>query len=137
MDHDELKAALSAYRDRELGAEARAQVEKHLGGCPDCRGALGRFDRVAAALLKAPRVEPKEAFVGGVLARIVEEEAEKAASAPGTLWWLSPGFALALGLAVLLWPDAAPSTEALLSLGVESAQAGEGDLLALLSEEEP
>lgn len=140
MDHERLKDALFAYRDGELDEAGRREVAAHLAACADCRGALERWELAAKALLEPPRVEAREAFVGGVMARIAEEERE--AEAPsGAGWWLTPGFALALGLAVLLWPQAAPSVDQLLLSEAPSWAVDGGldddEVLALVIEEAP
>lgn len=140
MDHERLKDALFAYRDGELDEAGRREVGAHLDACAECRSALERWELAAKALLKSPRIDAREAFVGGVMARIAEAEREAEAPA-GFGWWLTPGFALALGLAVLLWPQAAPSVDQLLlseapSWAVDDVD-DEDELLVSVLEEAP
>lgn len=73
MNHDELKDALSEYRDGVLPAARRAAVALHLESCAECRAELAFYDRAARALLSpaaAPTSFETEAFVRGVRERL-------------------------------------------------------------------
>lgn len=141
-DHDRLREALHAFRDGELAEPESREVASHLQACSDCRETLAVWERFANAALKVPAGLASEAFVGGVMAHIAEEEAE--AEAPsGFGWWLAPSCALALGLTVLLWPEnAVPSLGQLLlaeapALTFSQEAVEDDDVLALVLEDAP
>ncbi|HVE12354.1 MAG TPA: zf-HC2 domain-containing protein, partial [Elusimicrobiota bacterium] len=72
MNHEEIETRLSDYRDGELPAPERAEVETHLKACADCRAALELDARAAKALFRAPtpsRAET-EALVRALLPKI-------------------------------------------------------------------
>jgi predicted anti-sigma-YlaC factor YlaD len=51
MDCNEVRLRLVAWRDGELGTSEAALVQRHLGGCPECRG-IDR--RLAESIPRAP-----------------------------------------------------------------------------------
>ncbi|MDE2491345.1 MAG: zf-HC2 domain-containing protein, partial [Elusimicrobia bacterium] len=55
MEHEEIAARLSEYRDGELSAPRRAEVARHLSSCASCAAALADWERLARVLLPAPR----------------------------------------------------------------------------------
>src|SRR5215218_10219188 len=48
--HEVLRELLGAYADRELPPETIAQIDAHLVGCAECRGALEVHDAVRSRL---------------------------------------------------------------------------------------
>jgi hypothetical protein len=59
-DWERQREQLSAYIDGELSAAERAELERHIPGCPECQEALGELRRVhdllaALPMPKAPR----------------------------------------------------------------------------------
>jgi hypothetical protein len=59
-DWERRREQLSAYIDGELSAAERAELERHIPGCPECQEALGELRRVhdllaALPMPKAPR----------------------------------------------------------------------------------
>jgi anti-sigma factor RsiW len=139
MDHERLREALHAFRDGELPEPERREVAAHLDVCAGCRGTLDRWDRLSR-MLRPAESTGSGAFARIVMARIAQEE--EADVPAGIGWWLRPGFTLALGLAVLLWPDrAVPSTEQLLMSSAPAwaldREVEAEDVLSLVLEEEP
>lgn len=101
MNHEEIKEALSEYRDGELAPAARAAVALHLESCSECRAELAFYERAASALLrpaKAPSAFQTEAFVRAVRERLAEPENafERLLSTPK---WLVPALAFAVAAA--------------------------------------
>ncbi|HTS92589.1 MAG TPA: anti-sigma factor [Stellaceae bacterium] len=50
MNCSECRARISHYLDGELAAEAKADFERHLEGCAECRAELAEAQRISAAL---------------------------------------------------------------------------------------
>jgi anti-sigma factor RsiW len=50
MECDRVKGLLAAYLDSELSAEERAEVDKHLSSCRDCRRELESMRRAQDAV---------------------------------------------------------------------------------------
>lgn len=91
MEHKIFSDNLSAYLDGELQPEAKAQLEAHLAGCPDCRAALGQLEAVSG-IVKAQAMEPvPPALKGAVLHG-------RAPARP----WLKPALAFSAAAAGLL-----------------------------------
>lgn len=61
---------LTAYVDGELPAARRAEVEAHLGTCPDCRATEGLLRRTLAQLPALPEFVPSPSLRREVLAKV-------------------------------------------------------------------
>jgi anti-sigma factor RsiW len=95
MNHDDIFAKLSEYRDGALDAAGRERVSLHLTQCADCASVLSDWERLAGAFLRrfpAPTAFQTEAFAARVMARLP-------AAAPEPLAWLTGRWLMpALGL---------------------------------------
>lgn len=67
MTHEELKGALSAYFDGQLGPEQAGEVSAHLPGCPDCRAALEELRGLSTGIKKTLSAEAPAAMKARVL----------------------------------------------------------------------
>ncbi len=97
MDHREASEALWEYRDGELPARRRGEVEEHLSACAECRGELAAWEAAAKAFFAsspAPSPFETEAFAARAMARVGRGRRLAA------LRWLVP--VLGAGLAVAL-----------------------------------
>ncbi len=77
---EDVARRLGEYLDGEAAPSARAQLEAHLQGCPQCRGAADALRQVGDALREAEadaalRPSEADAFWPAVRARIREAEA--------------------------------------------------------------
>jgi anti-sigma factor RsiW len=95
VSHEEAKTLLSEYRDGELAAPRRRDVDAHLSGCAECRAELAFYGRAAAVL---PRPKAPSSFETERFARAVLERLEAPSTSVWSSWrWTAP--ALALGAA--------------------------------------
>ncbi len=62
MNHEEWQILVSAYKDGEVSAEERAQVEAHLATCRECAAALAAYRRLGQAVAALPRGAPSRAL---------------------------------------------------------------------------
>ena len=61
---------LSDYLDEELSAEARAEVEAHLAGCPECLRTLEELRAVRSSASALPDLPPERDLWPGIEARL-------------------------------------------------------------------
>ncbi|MBI2863654.1 MAG: zf-HC2 domain-containing protein, partial [Chloroflexi bacterium] len=64
---------LSRYRDGEVTAEERRQVEAHLASCPDCRAILAAYGQIGRSIADLGRPRPPLALRGDLFARIARQ----------------------------------------------------------------
>lgn len=62
MTCEQIQDRLSPYLDGELDAASRAEVERHLAGCPECADLLACLRRAMTALAAFPEIEPSPAL---------------------------------------------------------------------------
>jgi anti-sigma factor RsiW len=84
VDHDKIRANLSAYKDNELSGSFRDQIALHLQGCETCCEELRKLDRIDALVRELPQISAAENFASGVISKA------QAASAPGHHIWSLP-----------------------------------------------
>src|SRR5262249_46335176 len=70
MTCDETRELLSALLDEALDAGARARVEAHLVGCPDCRRELDGLRATTGLLARVERVRAPVGFVDRVMTQV-------------------------------------------------------------------
>lgn len=88
------------YVDGALPGRARTRLEGHLEACGACRGEVGRWRELFAALEALPVLEPSPGFAEAVMARVRVEERSRAPAPTGAV-------DRALGwLGTLEWPRA-------------------------------
>jgi len=79
MDCDKCKIQLHAYLDGELEGQAFAEVEHHVGQCPDCKTELDRLVKMRELLQELKKVEvpegEREIFIGALRDRLLSEGA--------------------------------------------------------------
>jgi hypothetical protein len=61
-DWERQREQLSAYIDGELSAAERAELERHIPGCPECQEALGELRRVHDLLVALPMPKAPRSF---------------------------------------------------------------------------
>jgi anti-sigma factor RsiW len=69
VDHDEVRANLSAYRDGELNERLREQIALHVRACGACREELREFDRIDSLVRELPEIIAPENFTSEVIAK--------------------------------------------------------------------
>jgi anti-sigma factor RsiW len=139
--HRQVLALLPWYAAGRLGEEDRAEVERHLGGCPDCQAELRLERRLiaemgdAALLSEQPSPDPDQGWamirdqVAPAPAPVPKRSAipwfgrgraaktPRQGGSPWLLWAFAAQSCAALGLValvgVLAWPDAQPRYRAL------------------------
>ena len=82
MDHDEIRASLSAYKDGEVNESLKNLISRHLQVCDACGKQLRELDRMDSLVRRLPGICASETFTSKIIARI------QAANAPG-YWKLS------------------------------------------------
>jgi len=80
MNCEKCRDYLNDYLDDELDASTFADVEHHIGSCPDCKAELDRVSKMRDLLgdlrnVKIPEGE-REAFIGALRSRIEAEGGE-------------------------------------------------------------
>ncbi len=133
MDHKAIKEKLFDLYDGELEAVAREEVQTHLAGCLECRELYDGWANTAQLFFQAPKPEPSEFFIRGVMNRIHELETPK----PARDWslafrWLVPAIGFALVFFALM-PSAPPA----LSMDTLLFQEANGYLSWALSNKAP
>jgi anti-sigma factor RsiW len=77
MEHKEIRQMLSAYLDNAVSAAEKAEIERHLAECGNCRGALADLERTVAHLKDVPEVEPPPWLTAKIMAHIRDEVGQK------------------------------------------------------------
>ena len=101
MSCERMESRILAYVDGRLKESERAEVQKHLDGCPACRVQATEFSSVSNLLDELPMIEPSPAFDARVRARIAAEPVKQS-------WWaqlwtsIRPAPRLAFATSVLL-----------------------------------
>jgi len=80
MTHEEIKEALSAYFDGQLGPEKAVEISAHVSACADCRAALDELSLLSAGIKKNLPVSAPAAMKERVLARAGEKKPRSRAS---------------------------------------------------------
>lgn len=73
MSHDRLKELVFLSTDGELNPAERAETEKHLSECTECRSALAVWQKTAAVLFTPAQCASSDKFVDAVMRRIKSE----------------------------------------------------------------
>jgi len=115
--HEEVR--LVPYLSHELDAAERADVERHLDGCAECRATLDDFRSLAAELAAA---SAPPVHWGAYGAELREKLSRRAAPAASWVWRLRPvSLSLAAGLIAVMVYVGLPG----------SAGQGNGDVAAI------
>jgi len=69
-DCSHIGTELSAYVDSELAPEKRAEVEKHIAGCPRCQQRVAGLRELAAGVAALPKAQPAPQFLAEVRRKI-------------------------------------------------------------------
>lgn len=93
----------TAYKDGELRARRRAEVEEHIHICQACRSTFSTIDRILDTSASLPSFEAAEDLVGRVLSKIRSSEQVLPVPTP-RLRWLVPR--LAYGALVMVFAAA-------------------------------
>src|SRR5262245_21599360 len=80
------KGLLAAHHDGETAPEERAEVERHLAGCPECARDLASMKDLSAALKPLSTASAPMSIAEGVLSEIAPA---RSASFPWVRWGLS------------------------------------------------
>jgi anti-sigma factor RsiW len=78
---------LSAYLDGEVAPTARARLEAHLAGCPECAGRKEALARAAQAVATLPAVSPSPAEVRAIRQAVLERWPGGAVAGVGRVPW--------------------------------------------------
>ncbi len=134
-----MRAALDEFRDGELEAAERSEIEAHLPSCPGCREEIEGARR-AAFLFFPPAAEPAgfdaERFSRLVMARIAEEEADRLVPSRPAIPWrrrLVPAMAF-VAAALALWVRWGSSGRESLAADILSRQRGGAMVLDWMEE---
>jgi anti-sigma factor RsiW len=108
--HEVLRELLGAYADRELPPETMAQIDAHLVGCAECRGALEVHDAVRSRLAAERPAAPSPDLRARIAAAIdavpapvvVPAPAARTVSLRGVVWLAIAGWVAAVVLAIAL-----------------------------------
>lgn len=134
MNHEQLRDALSALHDGELGAEDRKEILAHLERCSDCREAHQRWQRISGTFFRAPQKPSRaetEFFVQKAMERLESEESRTSA---GWRRWvedrlmlpvLGLGLALVLLSILIMRPESVAPPDALLLVDAQYHAVGE------------
>ena len=68
--HEQIIEQLSDYIDDELSSSARAELERHIAGCAECRTILTGLRAVKEHAASLPNMPPREDLWEGVAARL-------------------------------------------------------------------
>jgi hypothetical protein len=98
----EVREDFSAYLDGEMSAEARAQIEAHLGVCADCLRELDTLKRVDDSYQKLERIAAPAGFEAGVREAVRSGRMPSAAGHRPVPRWMGPIVAMAAAAAVLI-----------------------------------
>ncbi len=77
MNCDEISGKLSPYQDKELRADVRTGIEKHLSVCEECRRELEELEMITADISSLQNIEPLLNFDAGVMSKVIGYEEKK------------------------------------------------------------
>jgi len=83
-DWERQREQLSAYIDGELSAAERAELERHIPGCPECQEALGELRRVHDLLAALPMPKAPRSFALPLDTRLPTRPAQPASQQAAT-----------------------------------------------------
>jgi anti-sigma factor RsiW len=110
MSCERMETRILSYVDGRLKESERAEMDKHLDGCPACRLRVNEFRAVTGLLDELPVIEPSGAFNARVHA-LVAAEPQKRSS---WLAWFTPSPRIAFVASMLLlatvWLGSRPPT---------------------------
>ena len=89
------KQLMSLVQD-ELSADARAEVEAHLGACSACAEELLRLEATLELLDQQPDLEPSEGFDAGFARKLAAAGQQDGARENRRSWWRLPVLATAV-----------------------------------------
>src|SRR5258708_9818904 len=91
-----ITSELKAFVDGELSQSQRANVERHVGECSDCRRELSEIQKISSELKSLDTAVPRPELRGRILAQIAPLTEPERPRAQTPFWrnWL-PGLALA------------------------------------------
>jgi len=69
VDHDKIRANLSAYKDDELNAGLRDQITRHLQVCDACCEELRELDRIDSLVRELPQIGASENFTSEIITK--------------------------------------------------------------------
>jgi anti-sigma factor RsiW len=125
MNHDEIRAKLSEFRDGEITRDEQSEILRHLAGCPPCVQELNDLEKLSRAFFSAPlppSEDDTEDFVVSVMARLPAPAVEVPVELlPLRVWAPAAAFAFA-ALALSLW---LPREDAADPLGTQLAAASQ------------
>jgi anti-sigma factor RsiW len=84
MTHEEIKEALSAYFDGQLGPEQTVEISAHLAACTQCRAALDGIKAVSEGMKKALPAKAPAGLAQRALAR-AQAKKERRSALPAVL----------------------------------------------------
>ena len=77
MDHDKIRARLSAYKDGELNEGLRDQISRHLQMCDACGGEMRELDRIDSLVRGLPEIGVQETFSSAIIAKALAAKAPR------------------------------------------------------------
>ncbi len=120
LTEDEVQLHLEGMLDESVVA----RVEAHLAECPDCQALALSFEALSASLSALPSAEPPLDFTAGVMARVEELDASRAAERRLTIGVFAVvAMALAVSVAVAGQSAWAPALSAASAGAVQALQA--------------
>jgi hypothetical protein len=97
---------ISRSVDGDLSARQKARLERHLAGCPDCRGLRDDLSRIVAGSAALPTPEPADRVWTNIRASLVRENAARTVVVPRrpliALGWPSLRYAGVAAVAIVL-----------------------------------
>jgi len=91
MTCQRIEELLSAYLEGELAPGARAEVEAHLGSCPECAELAGLMKKTLAAAAGFPEVEPSPDLFARLYGIPEARREKKRLLRPAFEWLARPG----------------------------------------------
>jgi hypothetical protein len=77
VDHDKIRARLSAYKDGELNGGARDRILRHLRSCDSCSEELRELDRIDSLVGGLPEISARETFISEIIAETLSAKAAR------------------------------------------------------------
>ncbi len=109
MTCQELDERLDDWVDGTLAADAAAEVQAHLAGCPHCQEQERRMRQLLAHAASLPRsvTPPRDLWPG--IARLVERDRRWSWAGGRQAWALAAAATVVVGLVAALWAGRSPS----------------------------